>query len=167
MGFGLGVVYSAGATTGGMDIVVELLRSRYQNLNFGTLMLMLDAVIIVAFALIFSEYKSAMYAVICLYSCTKVIDLVLYGAINSKVCYIITDSSGGMKDVIMEKLHRGVTFLHGAGGWSGQEKNIILCVIKSRQIVELRKIINEIDPAAFLIISDAREVYGLGFKEEY
>ena len=64
----------------------------------------------------------------------------------------------------MEKLHRGVTFLHGAGGWSGQEKNIILCVIKSRQIVELRKIINEIDPAAFLIISDSREVFGEGFS---
>ena len=163
MGFGLGVVYSAGATTGGMDIVVKLLRTRYQNFNFGTLMLMPDAVNIVVFALVFAEYESAMYAVICLYICTKVVDLVLYGAVNSKVCYIITDSSDGMKDAVMENLHRGVTFLHGAGGWSGQEKKILLCVIKSRQIVELRKIINDIDPKAFLIISDSREVFGEGF----
>lgn len=162
-GFGLGLVYTTGATTGGVDIVAKFLRVKYQYINFGTIILMLDVVIIAAFALIFSKYDSAMYAIICMFMSSKVIDLVLYGAVNSKVCYVITDQSVEIKNTIVTKLNRGVTFIHGEGAWSGKEKDIILCVIKSRQIVELKQIIKEIDPAAFLIVSDSREVFGNGF----
>ena len=105
-----------------------------------------------------------MYAMICMFITTKVVDLILYGAVNSKVCYVITDYSEQVKDVISEKLHRGVTFLHGEGAWSGDEKKIILCVIKQRQIVDLKRLVGEIDPAAFLIVSDSREVFGEGFS---
>ena len=163
-GFGMGVVYLTGATTGGIDIVAKFLRHKYQHINFGTLILALDFAIILAFALIFGRYESAMYAMICMFITTKVVDLILYGAVNSKVCYVITDYSEQVKDVISEKLHRGVTFLHGEGAWSGDEKKIILCVIKQRQIVDLKRLVGEIDPAAFLIVSDSREVFGEGFS---
>ncbi len=162
-GLGLGIVYTTGATTGGVDIVAKFLRAKYQFINFGTLILLLDMIIIAAFAIIFRKYDSAMYAIICMYVCSRMIDLVLYGAINSKVCYIITDESIRIKDSITKELDRGVTFLHGEGAWSGKEKNIILCVIKSRQIVGLKQIIKRIDPSAFLIVSDSREVFGEGF----
>lgn len=162
-GIGLGLVYRAGATTGGVDIVAKFLRLKYPYINFSTFILGLDAAVILAFALIFRRYDSAMYAVICLFVSTKMIDLVLYGAVNSKVCYIITDESQRLKDAIITEIHRGVTFLHGAGGFSGRDKDVILCVIRQRQIVELRRLVEAADPAAFMIVCDSREVFGQGF----
>jgi uncharacterized membrane-anchored protein YitT (DUF2179 family) len=162
-GFGLGIVFTTGATTGGVDIVAKFLRAKYQYINFGTIMLLIDVVIIAAFAVIFSRYDSAMYAIICMFMSSKVIDLVLYGAVNSKVCYIITDKHVEIKNAISQRLNRGVTYIYGEGAWSGKAKNIILCVIKTNQIVELKQIIQENDPESFLIVSDSREVFGKGF----
>lgn len=164
-GLGLGLAYQVGATTGGTDIVAKFLRAKYQHINFGTFMLLLDIAIIGSFSLIFSRYDSAMYAIIGMFICTKIIDFTLYGAVNSKVCYIISDASEALKNAITTHLDRGVTFLHGEGAWSGKEKKIILCVIRSRQIVELKKLIKSIDPGAFLIVSDSHEVFGEGFTQ--
>ena len=163
-GFGLGLVYHTGATTGGVDIAAKFLRRKYQHINFSTFILVMDVIIIVAFALIFKRYDSAMYAIICMFIASKVIDLVLFGAVNSKVCYIITDKSAEIKDGLLNRLHRGVTFLHGKGAWSGEEKDIILCVIKRSQIVELKHLVRAIDDHAFVIVSDSREVFGNGFS---
>ena len=163
-GFGLGLVYRAGATTGGVDIVAKFLRRRYQHINFSTFILGLDVVVITAFAVLFKRYDSAMYAIICMYIAAKVIDLVLYGAVNSKVCYIITDRHDAIKDALVNRLHRGVTYLHGEGAWTHQEKNVILCVIKQSQIVDLKHLIRELDGNAFVIVSDSREVFGKGFS---
>ena len=163
-GFGLGIVYHTGATTGGVDIPAKFLRRKYQHINFSTFILAMDVVIIVAFAVIFKRYDSAMYAIICMFIASKVIDLVLYGAINSKVCYIITDRSTEIKDGLMNQLHRGVTFLHGRGAFSGEERDVILCVIKQSQIVELKHLIRALDDKAFVIVSDSREVFGNGFS---
>ena len=163
-GFGLGIIYHAGATTGGVDIIAKFLRRKYQHINFSTFILGLDAAVIVAFAVIFKRYDSAMYAIICMFIASKVIDLVLYGAVNTKVCYIITDESVRVKDAIVNDLGRGVTYLHGEGAWSGKEKNVILCVIKESQIVELKKLVQDIDEKAFMIVSDSREVFGKGFS---
>ena len=163
-GLGLGIVYHTGATTGGVDIVAKFLHRRHQHINFSTFILGLDAAVIVAFAVLFRRYDSAMYAIICMFIASKVIDLVLYGAVNSKVCYIITDKSEEIKDGIVNALHRGVTFLHGEGAWSGQEKHVILCVIKQSQIVELKHLVSAVDDRAFVIVSDSREVFGNGFS---
>ena len=163
-GVGMGIVFQTGATTGGLDIVAKFLRKRYQHVNIGTIILGLDIVVIGAFALIFKLYDRAMYALICMFCTTKVIDLMLYGAINSKVCYIITDEHQKIKDAIIKELDRGVTFLHGEGGWSGKEKDVVLCVIKQRQIVELKALVKAIDPSSFVIVSDSREVFGKGFS---
>ncbi len=162
-GFGLGLIYSANGTTGGIDIAAKFLRSKYQHINFGTLILLLDMVVIFLFAIIFERYDSAMYAVIAMFIVSKVVDFVLYGAVNSKVCYIISDASTDIKKAITDRLGRGVTLLHGEGAYSGREKDVILCVIKHQQIVELRKVIKEFDENAFVIIGDSREVFGNGF----
>ena len=163
-GLGLGLIYRTGASTGGTDIVAKFLRRRHPYINFSTFLLVVDAVIVAAFAIIFNRYDSAMYAVICMFVASKMIDLVLYGAVNSKVCYIITDESRAMKDAILATLQRGVTFLHGEGAWSGQQKDIILCVIKQAQIVDLKRVVQRIDEKAFVIVSDSREVFGQGFS---
>ena len=163
-GLGLGIVYRAGGTTGGTDVVAKFLRSRRQDINLSTFVLMLDVCVVTAFAIVFRRYESALYAVICMFVCSKVIDFVLYGAVNSKVCYIITDRSTEIKDAIVNDLHRGVTFLQGEGAWSGEAKHIILCVIKQSQIVELKHLVRAIDERAFVIVSDSREVFGNGFS---
>ena len=166
-GFGLGLVYSTGATTGGIDIAAKLLRRKYQYVNFGTIILVLDVVIILAFAVSFRLYDSAMYGILSMFLCSKVIDFVLYGAATSKMCYIISDKSAAVKTAIVSELKRGVTVIHGEGAYSGKEKQILLCVVKRQQVMSLRTIVQASDEKAFMIFTDARDVYGEGFMNLY
>ena len=164
-GFGLGLVYSTGATSGGIDIAAKFLRQKLPHVNFGTFVLILDVAVVVIFALVFGKYDSCMYAAISMFVFSKVVDFMLYGAVNSKVCFIITYASSEVKTAIGDKLNRGATLLAGKGAYSGLDKEIIMCVLKSRQIVQLRRLVREIDGRAFMIISDAREVFGEGFAD--
>ncbi|MEG1242124.1 MAG: YitT family protein [Oscillospiraceae bacterium] len=164
-GLGLGLVFTTGATTGGTDVVARLIREKKPYVNFGTMLLCLDAVIISAYALIFKKYDNAMYTVISVFIAAKVIDMVLYGSSQSKLCHIISEYSEEIKSAIVEKLDRGVTVLRGTGAYSGAEKQILLCVVKRRQIVEIKKIIKNIDKTAFVILSDTRDVFGQGFGD--
>ncbi len=164
-GLGLGIVYSTGSTTGGTDILAKLIREKYPYVNFGTMILVLDGVIIAAYALIFGKYENAMYTVIAVYIAARVIDLVLYGSSQSKLCHIISEYSDEIKAAIVEKLNRGVTVLSGKGAYSGQDKQILLCVVKRQQIVEIKKIVKNIDKTAFVIVTDTRDVFGEGFGD--
>ena len=164
-GAGLGMIYYYGATTGGIDIVAKLLRKKYSQINFGTIVLILDVAIIAGYALVVGNYESAMYSIIAMFVVTKVIDLFLYGIDNSCVCYIISDKSDALtKEIISGHVHRGVTILEGVGAYSGQEKHVIMCVIKRNQIPELRRTIKSLDERAFVIVTDAKNVFGTGFE---
>ncbi len=164
-GLGLGIIYYAGATTGGTDIIAKFVRLRFPYLNFGTVILLTDAVIILAFAVIFKKVEAAMYAVISMFVVSKVIDLVLYGIDNSSVCYIISEKSEQLVSDITDRLHRGVTILEGEGAYSHQNKQVLLCVVKRTQIADIRKIIRSIDENAFFIVTDAKNVFGKGFGD--
>lgn len=164
-GLGLGIIYYAGATTGGTDIIAKFVRLRFPYLNFGTVILLTDAVIILAFAAIFKKVEAAMYAVISMFVVSKVIDLVLYGIDNSSVCYIISEKSEQLVSDITDRLHRGVTILEGEGAYSHQNKQVLLCVVKRTQIADIRKIIRSIDENAFFIVTDAKNVFGKGFGD--
>ncbi|MBQ8830731.1 MAG: YitT family protein [Oscillospiraceae bacterium] len=164
-GAGLGIIYRGGATTGGSDIIAKLIRVRYPFMNFGTAMLILDIIIISLYAVIFDKMESAMYALITMFLSSKVIDLVLYGADVAKLCIIISDHGDEVRDFIFQSLDRGVTFLHGSGGYSEKDKKIVMCAIRPQQIVELRASIKCIAPDAFIIITDSREVFGDGFSD--
>ena len=164
-GAGLGMIYYYGATTGGIDIVAKLLRKKYSQINFGTIVLILDVAIIAGYALVVGNYESAMYSIIAMFVVTKVIDLFLYGIDNSCVCYIISDKSDALtKEIISGHVHRGVTILEGVGAYSRQEKHVIMCVIKRNQIPELRRTIKSLDERAFVIVTDAKNVFGTGFE---
>ena len=163
-GAGLGLVYRAGATTGGIDIVAKILRRRYPYINFGTFVLVLDIAIIAVFAAIYREWEAAMYAVIAMFVVTRAIDVMLYGLDTSKVCYLISEEkSTELERAITETMHRGVTRLHGEGGYTGAEREVLMRVIKKRQITDLRKIVRAVDPAAFFVVTDANDVFGNGF----
>lgn len=164
-GIGLGVIYYVGSTTGGVDIVAKMLRMKNPHMNLGTILLLIDAAIITAYAIILNKYESAMYSVIAMFVVSKVIDLALYGIDNSCICYIISEKSSDIShEIISGHMHRGVTILDGRGAYSGKEKQVIMCVIKRQQIAEIRRIIRTLDENAFFIVSDAKNVFGNGFE---
>lgn len=165
MGIGLGVVYRTGATTGGVDIMAKFMRSKWQHLNMGTLILMLDIAVILVFAVIFNKIESALYALIAMFINATVVDVVLYGLNSSKACYIISEKSDTIKQRLLDELDRGVTVLHGEGGYTGDRKDILLCTINKRQISQLRNIIKREDSNAFVMVSDVRDVFGDGFED--
>ena len=152
-------------TTGGVDIVAKFLRQRHAHIQFGTLILILDFVIIAAYAFVLGRYESAMYSLIAMFVVSKVIDLVLYGIDNSSVCYIISEHSDELiTEITSGRVHRGVTILNGAGAYSGKPEKILMCVIKRHQISEFRRLIRSIDPHSFCIVTDAKDVFGKGFE---
>ena len=165
-GTALGMIYYYGASTGGIDIAAKLVRQRYSQLNFGTVVLIMDVAIILGYALIVKNYDSAMYSVIAMYVTTKVIDLVLYGLDNSCTCHIISEQSEAItQELTSGHMHRGVTILEGEGAYSHKQKHVILCVIKRSQIPELRRTIRALDENAFVIITEAKNVFGRGFEK--
>ncbi len=164
-GLALGMIYYYGAGTGGIDIVAKLLRQRFSQLNFGTVVLILDVVIILGYALIIGNYDSAMYSAITMFVVTKVVDLVLYGLDNSCVCHIISEKSEELtRELTSGHMHRGVTILEGEGAYSHKVKHVILCVIKRNQIPEMRRTIRELDENAFVILTPTKNVFGRGFE---
>ena len=164
-GLGLGIVYYAGATTGGTDIIAKFLRVRFPYINLGTIVLLTDFVIVFAFAVIFKKAESALYAVITMFVVSKAVDLVLYGIDNSNVCYIISEKSDEITTRITDTLHRGVTILEGEGAYSHKSKQVLLCVVKRTQISEIRRMIRDVDENAFFIVTDAKNVFGKGFGD--
>lgn len=165
-GAGMGLIFCVGATTGGMDIVIKLLRQKYSHLNFGTVMLAVDVAVIVLYAAILSahNYESAMYSLIAMFVSTKVIDLLLYGIDNSCICYIISENSEALiREITSGRMHRGVTVLEGEGAYSHRKKQVIMCVVKRNQIPEVRRLVRGIDEQAFVIMTDAKNVFGNGF----
>ena len=165
LGLGLGIIFLQGATTGGTDLVARLLKLKLAWLPMGKLLMGIDLVVIVAVAAAFHDLSSALYGLVALYISTIVMDSVLYGLDNAKVAYIISSRPDEISHAIFQELDRGVTVLHGEGAWSGEAKRVLLCAFKQRQIVPLKRMVKEIDPAAFLIVCEAHEVLGDGFRE--
>ena len=164
-GMGLGIIYYVGGTTGGIDIVVKILRRKLASINFGTIMLALDTIIIAVYAMVLGRYESAMYSLIAMYVTTKVVDLVLYGIDNACLCYIISDAAGEItQEIVSGPLHRGVTLLEGRGGYSGTRHEVIMCVIKRQQIGQLKRLVRKVDEKAFFIVTNAKNVFGNGFE---
>lgn len=164
-GMGLGMIYYVGATTGGMDIVVKILRKKLASVNFGTIMLALDTIIIAVYAMVLGRYESAMYSLIAMYVTTKVVDLVLYGIDNACLCYIISDATEEItKEIVSGPLHRGVTLLEGRGAYSGSHRDVMMCVIKRQQIGQLKWLVKNVDEKAFFIVTNAKNVFGNGFE---
>ncbi|HIZ94672.1 YitT family protein [Flavonifractor sp. An112] len=163
LGAGIGLVFAKGATTGGTDLIARLLKLKFAWLPMGTLVLIPDFIVIVLAAIAFGKVESALYGLVSLFITSKVMDMVLYGMDSSKVAYIISDSCKEITDAVMA-MDRGATILHGEGAYSGDEKKVLMVAFKQKEIVPLKEKVNEIDPRAFLIVCDAHDVLGEGFR---
>ena len=164
MGVGLGLVFSQGATTGGTDIIGKLLKLKFSWLPIGKLILVPDLVVVALVAVVFGTVDAALYGLIKTFVCSRVMDTVLYGLDTARVAYIITDRWREVSRALLE-MRRGVTLLQGQGAYTGAEKHVLLVAFKQREIVQVKRLLREIDPAAFLIVCDAHEVFGEGFGD--
>ena len=164
LGLGIGLVFSKGATTGGTDLIARLLKLKFAWLPMGTLVLIPDFIVIALAAIAFGKVESALYGIVSLFISTKVMDTVLYGLDSSKIAYIISDSCQEITDFIIHDIDRGVTILHGEGAYSGDEKKVLMVAFKQKEIVPLKEKVHQIDPRAFLIVCDAHDVLGEGFR---
>ena len=167
MAVGMGIVFKCGGTTGGSDILVKLLRLKYRHLRTGTLFAITDTIIVAASALVFKNIENALYAGIALAVSSIVLDLVLYGPDEAKSVMIISDRAEDVAKRILEELDIGVTYLQGRGAYTGADKQVLLCAMRKALFPKVRQIVQQEDPAAFMIVSNATEIFGEGFKDHF
>lgn len=164
-GAGLGLVFMAGASTGGSDIVVRLVKKKYRNLPIGRISMMFDTVVVLLTGAVFRDVSKALYSGVVVFVCGQVIDAVVYRFDYSRVALIISREHEAIAQAIGEKLDRGATYLHGAGSYSGQNMEIVLTVVRKGQLAELKELVMDIDRSAFVIVQEAHQVLGDGFSD--
>lgn len=163
-GLGFGLILRGSATTGGTDMLASLLHRLIPSLRVSVGIFLVDGLVIAASAFVF-DANAAMYALVCAMLCNVVVDFVLEGPNTSHSFFIISDQYQQIADRIMQELERGVTALNGTGMYSGQGKQVLLCVVSRMETMTLRRIVFTVDPKAFLISTKAHDAYGEGFKD--
>ena len=164
MGIGIGIIFRFFGSTGGTDLLAQLLSERI-GLSFGTTLLIIDTCIIALSGVAFHSVTIPLYSIVSLYISSKAIDLVQEGLSFSKAAWVVSSRPDSVASRIMTDLDRGVTKFTAAGGFTGERKEVVFCVVPQSQITHLKQIVHEIDPDAFVAIMDVTETLGLGFKE--
>lgn len=164
---GMGGVFKAGATTGGMDIVVKLCKLKFPYMKTGSLFLIMDFLVVLASAFVFQDIDRAFYSAMEVFVTSTLLDLVLYGKDGAKLIYIISDKSEKIAARLLDELNIGVTYMEGQGAYSGREKKVIMCVTKKQIAPRAEEIVKEEDPNTFMIVSSASEIYGQGYKSYF
>lgn len=162
VGLGLGIVFRGKGSTGGTDLAAQIVH-KYTGMTLGACVAMLDGMIVLSAALAF-DIEKGLYAIIGLYVTSKTIDMVQLGLGRSKMVYIITNRQAEVRDAIYANVNRGVTKLPAYGGYTNEEKPIILVVVHQTEFTKLKEVVQMVDPRAFVIVSNAHEVLGEGFK---
>ncbi|MEW9109679.1 MAG: YitT family protein [Cytobacillus gottheilii] len=164
VGLGLGIVFRGKASTGGTDLAAQII-NKYTGLSLGTCVALIDGLIVLSAAIVFN-IEQGLYALIGLYVTSKTIDLVQVGFGRSKMALIITEKQDEVREGILNKIDRGVTKLSAYGGYTDHERPVLLCVVDQTEFTKLKQLVKTIDPSAFIIVTDAAEVLGEGFKRD-
>lgn len=164
LGLSLGMMLWVGATTGGTELAASLLKRKLAHIQIGRICLVIDVLVIILYAMAFRDIKTALYAGIALFISSMIMDIVIYGRRSSKVAIIITDKGQEMMEVLL-KYNLGITQIQAKGAYSQNEKTVLLCAFKPSSISRVKNAIVTEDPASFVIICDAKDVFGEGFAE--
>lgn len=166
-GLGLGLIFMRGGTTGGTDLIANLIGRHLRHISFGKLILAVDLVVVVIAAFVYRNIESPLYAIIVIFITSKVVDAVLYGTDsgNGKMMFIISSKNHEIAQEILSQLDRGVTALKSRGGYSGIEGEVLLCAVRRQEVYKTHDIVYSIDPNAFIIAGDAGDITGEGFRE--
>lgn len=165
--FSIGTIFKAGATTGGMDIIVRLIKLKYKHMKTGGVFLILDMVVVAMSLLVFRDIEISLYAAITVVVCSYTMDLVIYGKDEAKLFYIMSQSKeteAQITKALLEVLEVGVTYLEAAGSYSNTRRRVIMCAVRKQQLPKAKEIVKEIDEKAFMIVTSATEIFGEGYK---
>lgn len=165
VGLGISIIMLRGSTTGGVDIVAKLINSRYPHLSIGRIMLVADAFVVLLTAIVYKNTGSALYSIVALYSSSKIMDLMLYGADKGKIVYIISDKTQDIVSDILNLIKRGVTIIDVRGGFMGDKRQMIMCVLRRNEVHSVYKYVHKADKNAFIVVAEAGEILGRGFKK--
>lgn len=164
MGAGMGLCLRMETTTGGIDIIIKVLRQKYRQVKSGEMYLMIDGLILAAAALYFKDIEVSMYAGVAIVISTYILDKVLYGSDEAKLVYIVSNKRKIIATRMMVELNMGVTLVEGKGAYNMENTEVIMCVMHKQNLTKVRNLVSEVDPEAFMIVSSATEVFGEGFK---
>ncbi|MFV9510673.1 YitT family protein [Tepidibacillus sp. LV47] len=163
IGLGLGIIFRYGGSTGGVDIIARLVY-KYFGFSMGRTMFIFDFVII-SLSAVYIGVQKAMYTLIAVFVAARVIDFAQEGAYAAKAAMIISDHAQEITTKIMKEMDRGATVLKGRGGYTGNDKEVLYCVISRNELSRLKQIVQSIDPKAFVVVSDVHDVLGEGFEK--
>lgn len=163
-GLGLGIVFSAGVTTGGSDIIVRLLKRKWRNVPIGVINIGFDFLVAALTGIVFQDINRALYSGVAIFLSGQIIDAVVYRFDYSRVALIITAHHEEVAKQIAQQLDRGATFLHGEGSFSQKSTKVVLTAVKRQQLAQLKQLVSELDPNAFIIVQEAHQVLGDGFS---
>lgn len=163
MALGMGVIFRAGGTTGGSDIIIRLLRRKFRHLKTSTIFLITDCIIVGISALVFGNIEAALYAGIALAVNSSVLDFVLYGSNGARMIFIVTEHPDEINTALTEKLNTGSTVIRGEGAYTGKEKTILMVVAKKHRFPKIRDAVGAADQNSFMIVSSASEIFGNGY----
>lgn len=164
-GFGLSLLYLRGTSMGGSDIVSTLINRRFSHFPIGKISLALNTVVITCSIFVYGNVEGALCSAVGAFVSSKVVDTVLVGADSGNILYIVTDNPFDMAKEIHEAVGRGATALSATGTYAGEEKRVLMCVARRHEFSKIKRVIKSIDPKAFVVVSEARQVLGNGFKE--
>ncbi len=163
-GIALGIIFVRNATTGGIDIIAKLIQIKKPHISIGRSILLFDATIVVLGGIIYGNVESMLYAAVVIFVSAQVLDYIIYGVSRGAMIMIITEKSDEIRRMIINDFNRGVTVLKGQGGYSGEEKNILLCACYDNQTQKFIKKIKSADENAFFIVTQSKQILGNGFK---
>ena len=166
-GIGTAIILKANASTGGTDLLTQIINSFKPTIRISNLLVILDIIIVALNVIFFRELEIGLYSAITIYILGKMLDIFFEGIDFAKMLYIISPKYKEISKQIGDKIKRGSTAIYGKGMYKQEEKNILLCVVSRGEVRDIMKIINNIDKNAFIVISNAREVFGKGFKEKH
>ncbi len=166
VGISLGMLFRIDASTGGTELACLILNKIFPFISISVFMFIIDGIVIILAGLVSRNIETALYATISLYISVKISDAIVEGFNFSKSFIIITDKPNKVSNAIIDTLERGVTVLEGRGGYTNEKKDVLLVVVSRREEIHLKRIVNDIDPMAFIIINNAHEVLGEGFSNK-
>ncbi len=164
IGIGLALVFKGKSSTGGTDLIANIIVTYNNEVSLGNVLQSLDIIVVILNIIFLGEIEIGLYSAIAIFLINKMLDLIFEGINFSKMIYIVSDEYEAIADVINREIKRGATGLYGKGMYTNEEKMIVMCVAKRKHIIKIKEISKQIDPDVFVIVTDAREVYGLGFK---
>ena len=164
IGVGLGLILSRGSSTGGTDIVGLLIKKKMPHVSIAKLLMAVDATVVIMSVIVYKNIESAMLAFVTMFVYSNVMDKVIYSGDRGMLMFVVSDKAKEIGNEISARIHRGATLLQGKGAYHGDEREVVLCAMKTNETPKLKSIIKEIDPKAFVMVTTANEIMGSGFK---